>query len=258
MNEFVNHSGGALGADTAWDTIGKEFGMINNQHYWMNNKTPKGNVEITNEDSVEGQQKVTSAARNMGRIEPNQQVRDERLIRNWSQVKYSDAVFAVTTMLSVGGEMNYGKVAKIRQGKGGTGYAIQMAIEAGKPVYVFDQTRKQWFKNINGTWSTSDVPTLTKNFAGIGTREINEAGKQAIRDTYAATVSALTTAQTNLDEQMYSPNEGTITPITSKIVTLPITDKGPSNIDNKLNDQLGGKNNLDDLGFEEVSCDIPE
>jgi hypothetical protein len=57
---------------------------------------------------------------------------------------------------------------------------------------------------------------------------------------------------------MYSPNEGTITPITSKIVTLPITDKGPSNIDNKLNDQLGGKNNLDDLGFEEVSCDIPE
>jgi hypothetical protein len=258
MNEFVNHSGGALGADTAWDTIGKEFGMINNQHYWMNNKTPKGNVEITKEDSVEGQQKVTSAARNMGRIEPNQQVRDERLIRNWSQVKYSDAVFAVTTMLSVGGEMNYGKVAKIRQGKGGTGYAIQMAIEAGKPVYVFDQTRKQWFKNINGTWSTSDVPTLTKNFAGIGTREINETGLQAIRDTYAATVSALTTAQTNLDEQMYSPNEGTITPITSKIVTLPITDKGPSNIDNKLNDQLGGKNNLDDLGFEEVSCDIPQ
>jgi hypothetical protein len=189
MSEFTNHSGGALGADIAWDTIGQEFGMNNNQHYWMNNKTPKGNAEISQEDAVEGQQKVTSAARNMGRINSNHQVRDERLIRNWSQVKYADAVFAITTMLSEGSEMNYGKKAKIRQGKGGTGYAIQMAIEAGKPVYVYDQIRKQWYKNIGGVWSPSEVPTLTKNFAGIGTRELNKDGEAAIKDVYAATIA---------------------------------------------------------------------
>ena len=32
-----------------------------------------------------------------------------------------------------------------------------------------------------------DTPVLTKNFAGIGTREINDAGKQAIRDVYDKT-----------------------------------------------------------------------
>lgn len=188
LTNYTNHSGGALGADTEWDVIGKNFGMTDNKHYWMNNKTPNGNTEITADDAIEGQEKVTQAARAMGRIEPTHQVRDERLIRNWSQVKYSDAVFAVTTMLNVGAEMNYGKKAKIRQGKGGTGYAIEMAIQAGKPVYVFDQVRNAWFKNIDGKWSESEVPTLTQNFAGIGTREINEAGKKAIRDVYAKTI----------------------------------------------------------------------
>ena len=36
-----------------------------------------------------------------------------------------------------------------------------------------------WF-----TFIEIDTPTLTKKFAGIGTREINENGKQAIRDVY--------------------------------------------------------------------------
>jgi hypothetical protein len=192
MQDVTNHSGGALGSDTQWDVIGKEFGMVNNKHYWTETKTPNGNTEISQADAIDGQQKVTEAARAMGRIEPTYQVRDERLIRNWSQVKYSDAVFAITTMLNVGAEMNYGKKAKIRQGKGGTGYAMEMAIQAGKPVYVFDQVRKEWFKNIDGTWERSEVPTLTPNFAGIGTREINEAGKQAIRDVYANTSKSTT------------------------------------------------------------------
>lgn len=192
LSSYTNHSGGAKGSDTEWDVIGKEFGMTDNRHYWMNNKTPNGNTEISQADAIEGQQKVTEAARAMGRIEPTHQVRDERLIRNWSQVKYADAVFAVTTMLNVGAEMNYGKKAKIRQGKGGTGYAIEMAIQAGKPVYVFDQERNAWFKNTDGKWATSEVPVLTENFAGIGTREINEAGKQAIRDVYENTIKATT------------------------------------------------------------------
>jgi alkylated DNA repair dioxygenase AlkB len=98
-------------------------------------------------------------------------------------------------MLSVGQEMNYGKKAKIQQGKGGTGYAIQMAIAEGKPVYVFDQVRNQWFKNTDGTWKKSDVPTLTKNFAGIGTREINEAGLQAIKTVYEKTLQELSTVK---------------------------------------------------------------
>ncbi len=185
--DFVNHTGGALGGDITWDKIGREFGVENHTHYWMNTKTPHGNKEISKADEIEGQQKVTIAARQMGRIAETHQVRDERLIRNWSQVKYADAIFAVTTLLPKGSVMNYGKVALIEQGKGGTGYAVQMAINEGKTVYLYDQVRKQWYSNIEGKWSKTEIPTLTKNFAGIGTRELNSEGIQAIRDVYEQT-----------------------------------------------------------------------
>lgn len=185
---YTNHSGGAVGSDIQWDIIGREFGVINNKHYWMNNKTPHGNTEITEQDKIEGQKKVTIAARQMGRIEPTHQVRQELLIRNWSQVKYADAIFAITTLQKPGDEMNYGKKALITQAKGGTGYAVQMAINEGKPVYIFDQVRDKWFKNIGGVWSDSEIPILTNNFAGIGTREINAKGKQAIRDVFTKSI----------------------------------------------------------------------
>ena len=195
LSEYTNHSGGALGADTEWDKIGKKFGMVNNNHYYTGTKgadnAPNGNFEISETDVTEGQQKATIAARQMGRIQPTHQVRDVKLIRNWAQVKYSDAIFAISEILGVGDKMNYGKEALIVQGKGGTGYAMQMAINEGKPVYMFDQKRKVWVKNINGVWSKSEVPVLTPNFAGIGTREINDAGKQAIKDVYKKTKESL-------------------------------------------------------------------
>lgn len=187
---YINHSGGAIGSDTYWGEIGNKYGVKSN-HYYSGSKTPNGNVEISTEDRIEGQHKVTLAAREMGRIEPTHQVRNELLIRDWAQVKYSDAIFAITEMLPIGHTMNYGKISKIRQGSGGTGYAIQMAINEHKPVYVFDQTRNQWYKNINGEWSISDIPVLTVNFAGIGTRKLNNSGKEAIEQVYNKTFNNL-------------------------------------------------------------------
>ena len=46
ISSFVNHSGGANGADSYWDDIGREFGMTTNRHYWTGETTPRGNVEI--------------------------------------------------------------------------------------------------------------------------------------------------------------------------------------------------------------------
>lgn len=186
ISDFVLHSGGALGADTIWGNVAKEYGMQVN-HYYSGTKTPNGNKQISPAEKAEGQKKATIAAIQMGRIESGQQIRDNLIIRDWVQVKHADAIFAVTSMLQPGDSMNYGKTAKIQQGKGGTGYTIQMAINENKPVYVYDQSVKKWYKNIDGKWSESEIPTLTKNFAGIGTREINKSGIQAIRNVFNKT-----------------------------------------------------------------------
>ncbi len=180
------HSGGAIGSDHQWGIQGADYGVIP-YHYYLGEPTPYGNTRISEADAIEGLGKATVAARQMGRIEPNQFIRNHLIIRNWCQVKYAEAVFAITTMLPVGSLLDYGKTALIRQGKGGTGYAIQMAINEGKPVFVFDQERQDWFFHNHDGWRRSFVPTLTENFAGIGTRQINKFGVNAIKSVYCKT-----------------------------------------------------------------------
>lgn len=210
LSTYTNHSGGAAGSDTQWDIIGKEFGMVNNKHYYTGVKGP-GNAPLGNEDitdlpiAIEGASKVAQAAKQMWGYKYTT-MKDQRLIRNWAQVANSDAVFAIGTLGKEGdiwkGDEKSNEPRKLLKFavQGGTGYAVEMAIQAGKPVYVFDQVRNQWYKNLNGEWSKSEVPVLTKNFAGIGTREINEAGKQAIRDVYEKTFNqaAQPTASTEI------------------------------------------------------------
>jgi hypothetical protein len=66
-------------------------------------------------------------------------------------------------------------IAELEKGytKGGTGYAVAMAIRNNVPVFVFDYTRKAWFKRGESSWIKVDgTPELTKDFAGIGTRDV--------------------------------------------------------------------------------------
>lgn len=200
--DYVNHSGGAQGSDSVWGEIGEKYGVIS-KHYYTGETSqynaPAGNTEISNEDYEEGRYKVAQAAKaNYGYQYST--MKDPRLIRNWAQVKYADAIFAIGNLVNKGQKLfpnkkNDTRLASHVAVTGGTGYAVEMAIQAGKPVYVFDQKRLQWYKNIDGDWSKSDTPTLTNNFAGIGTREINEYGKQAIEDVYRVTFSKKMTTE---------------------------------------------------------------
>lgn len=173
---YINHSGGAVGSDTVWGEIGTEFGVKSN-HYWHGRKTPNGNVEITQAQYEDGVRHVHKANETLKR-------RPERymslLARNWQQVANADAVYAIGTVADDGKTV-----------EGGTGWAVQMAIDTARPVHLFDQADNQWKRFDGKTWVAEDTPTLTKNFAGIGTREITEAGKRAIRDVYEKTFSAV-------------------------------------------------------------------
>jgi len=115
------------------------------------------------------------------------------LARNWAQVKYSSQTFAIGVIVEPGKKSpkGYYSKSKIQSVDGGTGYAIQMSIDHLREVYVYDQNLFNWFK-----WSHSamkfielkDVPKIAvQNFAGIGTRQINDSGIKAIRDLYENT-----------------------------------------------------------------------
>ncbi len=191
LTNIVCHSGGALGADTEWETIGQEFGVKTRAY---SHKTPlhqsPNKVEISESDYKEGVEEINKANKWLNRYGIHKYM--NLLARNWAQVKYSDEVLAIGVIVKKGeknpkGYYNKGKYDMV---DGGTGYACQMAINHQKPVYVFDQIRDKWFR-----WSYSSLcyleckcPQIShQNFAGIGTREIKSNGIQAIRDVYNKT-----------------------------------------------------------------------
>lgn len=172
MEEYINHSGGAEGADFIWGKTGEKYGVVSN-HYWHGKKTPYGNFEITEEEFEEGKKAVYEANKTLHR-KPERYM--NLLARDFSQVKHCEAVYAVS-----GFEPNGRTV------KGGTGWAVQMAIDNGKTVYVFDQVIGKWFLWMNGNWCLTDTPKLTHNFAGIGSRDITDKGLKAIEEVYKET-----------------------------------------------------------------------
>lgn len=174
---YVNHSGGAVGSDTIWGEIGEQFGVTSKHYYAEGYNTPKGNTPLTKQQLSESDYHLLEANKKLNRRFPtNNEYVNNLLRRNWFQVRNSDAVYAIGEI-----EPKNGTV------KGGTGWAVQMAIDNNKDVYVFDQSRLKWYRNRNNKWSETTTPKLTPNFAGIGTREITQEGIQAIKNVYSLT-----------------------------------------------------------------------
>ena len=195
LSNVICHSGGAQGSDTYWENIGETFGVITRAY---SHKTPshqsKNKVELSDEDYREGVLEIKKANKFLNRYGIEKYM--NMLARNWSQVKYSDEIFAIGYIVKVGeknikGYYNRGKYDMV---DGGTGYAVQMAINNQKPVYVYDQKVNNWFR-----WSYSslsfvmmkDSPKINfQNFAGIGTRQITKNGIEAITEVYNKTFNS--------------------------------------------------------------------
>jgi hypothetical protein len=69
--------------------------------------------------------------------------------------------------------------------RGGTGWGVELARLWKKPLFVFDQKRSSWFR-WNGTgWEMISPPAITAEmFAGIGTKNLLEEGRRAIRELF--------------------------------------------------------------------------
>ncbi len=185
---MVNHSGGCPGADMAWENEGKKYGVTTIAYSFPrhvhDSKTPR---ILTPDELQEGWDAVKladkSLDRNLSNIEFNIYVRN-LLSRNWFQVKNSEAVFAVGSFTNE----HHTHV------NGGTGWAVQMAMDSNKPIYFYDQGRMCWYQRQYltkpGFIRYEYVPKLTPNFAGIGTRALEDSGLYAIKSVLANTFNS--------------------------------------------------------------------
>ena len=147
LNNLFCHSGGAKGSDSYFEKIGVEFGVKTKAYsYKTKYHTSPNKVEISEEDYLEGVQMIKKANLTLNRWGIHKFM--NLLARNWSQVKYSNQVFAIGTIIEPGKKCSKGYQNKSNYQivAGGTGYAIQMAIDSMKDVYVFEQNLEKWFK----------------------------------------------------------------------------------------------------------------
>jgi hypothetical protein len=179
--KYTCHSGGCPGSDMEWEIQGEKYGVVTVAYSFKGHKQEGKNPKIlTGAELNEGWEHVLIANKNLKLYPQGQSTYVKSLLsRNWFQVKNATAIFAI-------GKFRNNKVVD-----GGTGWAVQMAIDNKKPVFFFNQPTNAWYSGTNydgngvGYFIEIDgIPTLTQDFAGIGTREIEQNGKNAIRMVY--------------------------------------------------------------------------
>lgn len=182
LSEYTNHSGGCPGADMTWEALGYDYGVTTVAYSFYNHVQESKNQKIlTFEELKEGFSRVELASKSLNRnIYGLYPYVKNLLARNWFQVKNSEAIYPIGTFL----DYSYTIV------NGGTGWAVQMAIDIEKPIFFFDQESKKWYQySYDDRYFIvcTELPKLTQNFAGIGTRTIDDSGISAIHQIYEHT-----------------------------------------------------------------------
>jgi hypothetical protein len=170
------HSGGAEGADTYFEEIGSKYGIQTLAYSYKTAFHRSVNKhEISEEEFQEGCLAVFKANETLKkyRLKPYLKL----YARSWFQVKNAEQIFAISSFIQIENQQLV---------KGGTGVTVQMAIDAKKEVFVFEQKSNAWFY-----WDypqtlfvpMNENPKITSSdFAGIGARKINADGIIAIEN----------------------------------------------------------------------------
>lgn len=178
-------SGGAKGADAQWGmNAGRDgqsvihWSFEGHQHHVAEQEI----VRLSEEQLLRADEDLKKASKPLKRPWPGKRSQTVKslLRRNWYQVQWSESVYAVATF------RHDGVV------DGGTGWAVQMFLDrmAGiaqfEPLklYVYDQANEQWFQYKAGWVAIESPPKPQGIWAGIGTRDLNDAGKWAIRNLF--------------------------------------------------------------------------
>lgn len=208
--DYTMNSGGAYGGDTYWDVIGRQAGLTKINHFKPidNQAMPKTlrdknikPIPITHEQLNYAREQIKQLT---GRELPST-LAGELLARDFYQVDKSDGVFAVA---NITGSQN--------AVEGGTNMAVQVGIKQMKPVHVYDLNTERWYNYDYSTnkFEVEDTPVLTKSFAGVGTRNIQnyrvyKNGQWVNREGYVGNEKALKAANAINDvyQKTFSKND---------------------------------------------------
>ena len=186
-------SGAARGADTYWSSVAARYGI----------KTTNFEKDYYDKASTKARSKmdegIANVAHHLNESIPTYGTLTYKLFaRDIAQSRAAEGIFAIARI------NEQGKV------EGGTRVAVYDAIlSLTKPVYVFDMNTNQWnvYDHISGEFKPCKEPRLLEKSAVIGSRELTDEGKQAIRDILKHSMEKVTkVSEDNNTETPETPN----------------------------------------------------
>jgi KaiC/GvpD/RAD55 family RecA-like ATPase len=174
---FTVLSGGAKGAEAAFGEVAERWGLAEINFSFPGRETvrKRGVVELTEAELESGGVSEAYIQAQLHRAFPETE-RFQRLLKSiWHQVATAGEVFVI------------GEIQEDDTVKGGTGWGAELARHFHKPLYVFDQTKDDWYQWNGSAWEKVTPPRIRRTrFTGTGTRFLTDSGRKAVEELFEA------------------------------------------------------------------------
>ncbi|APR83934.1 Hypothetical protein A7982_09283 [Minicystis rosea] len=169
-------SGGNKGAEAAFGACAERYGMTE-VNFTFDGHTllerNRGIVQLSENELKKGDFSLVNASKRLNRVLSEIPLVRSILQTIWHQITNASQVFVV------------GVIQEDNTVRGGTGWGAELARLWKKPLYVFDQQKRAWFRWSGSAWEISGQPTIiSESFAGIGTQNLTDDGRAAINDLF--------------------------------------------------------------------------
>lgn len=168
------YSGGANGAEQVFGEAAERWGLreVNFTFEGHKQDRERGRYLLSPRELAAGDVSLAYVSRRLNRTYQEGTLIRKVLQTLWHMVSRSQTVFVL------------GEIQPDGTVTGGTGWSVELARMWSKPVWVFDQTKGEWFRWDGRAW----VPGLpfieSLHFTGTGTRYVDESGRSAIHDLF--------------------------------------------------------------------------
>jgi hypothetical protein len=168
------YSGGATGAEAAFGECAERHGAkeVNFTFAGHTQARTEGRKVLDERALAAGDVSLIYVAHRLHRHWDKTETLRRVLQTQWHVVSHAAQVFVV------------GSIQPDGTVHGGTGWSVELARRWNKRVWVFDQEHAAWFTWSGSAWARG-VPVIeSPEFAGTGTRFLNDAGRAAITDLF--------------------------------------------------------------------------
>lgn len=174
-DECILYSGAANGAEAAFGAAAEKYGIdeVNFTFVGHNDSRTRGIRVLTHEELKHGDVSLEYVSRLMNRKYHDTVLMRKVLQSIWHQVNNGQEIYVVGEILDDGTV------------KGGTGWGAEFAKLCNKPLFVFAQSRNQWFRWDGAAWTPEATPTISHiHFTGTGTRFLKDNGLKAVNELF--------------------------------------------------------------------------